>query len=73
VEPSHGDARAIVDEISTVGPEIMIEARLVGKDDGGPITIVLPGDRQLKKHQEIDVNFPREHLHVFDGKSYRIN
>ncbi len=68
------DAKAWIEAINPLGSTMVVRGTLIGKSNGGPITIVLQGEYKLEIKQQVGICFPRERLHLFDPVSeHRLN
>jgi multiple sugar transport system ATP-binding protein len=66
VDSEKADAHALVEAVNPLEREVAIQASLIGKTDGGLISIVLPSDFPVERHQQIHLAFARENIHIFD-------
>jgi ABC-type sugar transport system ATPase subunit len=71
VDSEKADAHALVEAVNPLGRELGIQASLVGKTDGGMISIVLPSDFPVERNQPISLAFAREKIHIFDPVNER--
>ncbi|MGE3804527.1 MAG: ABC transporter ATP-binding protein [Gemmataceae bacterium] len=68
-EGDQGDARARVDVVQPLGSDIVIHLNLLGGSETARATLVQPAERALRVDDQVEINFPRDRLHLFDGKS----
>jgi multiple sugar transport system ATP-binding protein len=70
-DSENADAHALVEAVNPLGREVAVQASLVGKTDGGMVSILLPGDFSAERHQPISLAFARENIHIFDPVNER--
>jgi multiple sugar transport system ATP-binding protein len=66
VDSENADAHARIEAVNPLGREIAIQASLMSETNGGLISIVLPSDFPVERHQQIHLAFTRENIHIFD-------
>jgi ABC-type sugar transport system ATPase subunit len=70
-DSENADAHALIEAVNPLGRELAIQTSLIGKTDSGLITVVLPADFPVERHQPISLAFAREKIHIFDPVSER--
>jgi multiple sugar transport system ATP-binding protein len=70
-DSENADAHALIEAVNPLGRELAIQTSLIGKTDSGLITVVLPADFPVERHQPISLAFAREKIHMFDPMSER--
>ncbi len=65
-ESGNADSQAIINAVTFLGSEVVIQASILGHNEVLPFTIVLPGNCKMSIDQQIGLCFARENLHLFD-------
>jgi ABC-type sugar transport system ATPase subunit len=71
VNSENADAQAVVETVNGLGREEVIEASLIGKTDGGFITIVRRAEFPIERGRLVGLAFAPEKIHMFDPISDR--